>query len=78
MLERLVAEQRLIMEQAIGYLKPKGRLVYATCSILSEENENQVQQFLQSYPIQLEAPPLSLLPQAGGMDGFFAAVFSKK
>ena len=76
MLERLISEQRLIMEQAISFLKPNGRLVYATCSILSEENEGQVQHFLQSYPLTLEAPPLSLLPQAGGMDGFFAAVFS--
>ncbi len=36
MLQRLVAEQKAIAEEALPYLKPSGRLVYATCSILTE------------------------------------------
>ncbi len=77
MLQRLTEEQRNIAKEALGYLKPGGRLVYATCSILKEENQAQVDSFLASYPLVLERPPLSLLPEEGGMDGFFAAVFKK-
>lgn len=77
MLERLVIEQRTIAKEALAYLKPGGRLVYATCSILSEENRDQIDFLLSSYPLELEGQPLSLLPQEGGMDGFFAAVFKK-
>lgn len=78
MLERLVKEQRKIAKEAIEYLKPNGKLVYATCSILLEENQSQIETFLATLPLLLEQPPLSLLPVEGGMDGFFAAVFKKK
>lgn len=77
-LQRLVAEQREIAKAALAYLKPGGRLVYATCSILSEENQGQVDHLLLAHPLALEMPPLTLLPEEGGMDGFFAAVFRKK
>lgn len=78
MLERLVQEQREIAHTAAAYLKPKGRLVYATCSILPEENQDQIAYFQAHLPLILETPPLALLPQEGGMDGFFAACFQKK
>ena len=77
MLQRLVIEQRTIAKEALAYLKPGGKLVYATCSILSEENQAQVDFLLATYPLALEGSPLSLLPEEGGMDGFFAAVFKK-
>lgn len=77
MLDRLIEEQRKIAKEAHTYLKPGGRVVYATCSILKEENQAQVEWLLSSYPLVLEKPPLSLLPEVGGMDGFFAAVFKK-
>jgi 16S rRNA C967 or C1407 C5-methylase (RsmB/RsmF family) len=78
MIERLVETQRAIAEEAFVYLKPSGRLVYATCSILSRENQAQVDLFLASLPLVLEGPPLFLPPMLSGMDGFFAAVFKKK
>jgi 16S rRNA (cytosine967-C5)-methyltransferase len=78
MIQRLTGEQKAIANEALAYLKPRGRLVYATCSILSEENNAQVDALLASHPIVLEGEPLSLLPEEGGMDGFFAAVFKKK
>ena len=78
MIERLVLQQREIFKEALEFLHPKGNLVYATCSILPEENEKQVEYFLATYPIELVEPPLSLLPQSKGMDGFFGAVFRKK
>ncbi|MDE3045612.1 MAG: RsmB/NOP family class I SAM-dependent RNA methyltransferase [Verrucomicrobiota bacterium] len=76
MVERLVEEQRKIFTQALRYLKPEGKIVYATCSILPEENRSQVEFFLHTLPLVLERE-LHLLPEIGGCDGFFAAVFRK-
>lgn len=39
--------QYKILENCTKYLKPKGELVYSTCSILKEENENLIKRFLQ-------------------------------
>ncbi|HEC14680.1 MAG TPA: RsmB/NOP family class I SAM-dependent RNA methyltransferase, partial [Rhodospirillales bacterium] len=44
------ATQSQILEQAKGLVKPGGRLVFATCSILREENEDQVERFLAVNP----------------------------
>ncbi len=77
MLERLVQTQRQIAEAALPFVKPGGKLVYATCSILSKENQSQIAFFLNTYPLRLAHPLLSLLPEEGGADGFFAAVFQK-
>ncbi|WP_227870838.1 RsmB/NOP family class I SAM-dependent RNA methyltransferase [Orrella marina] len=49
-LDRLQIEQALILEQASICVRPGGRLVYATCSVLAEENEAQVVRFLESHP----------------------------
>ncbi|WP_455480897.1 RsmB/NOP family class I SAM-dependent RNA methyltransferase [Bartonella sp. B12(2025)] len=50
-------EQKAILNEAIDYLKPDGRLVYITCSLFSDENEEQIFQFLQHhsnfYPINM-------------------------
>lgn len=74
MIERLVMQQREIVADALKYVKPGGRLVYATCSLLPDENEKQVEFFIKTHSLILEQS-IFLLPQAGGMDGFFAAVF---
>ncbi len=69
-------------------LKPNGILVYATCSILPQENHLLVQQFLQeqedaeAMPIQAKwgiptAPGQQILPGASGMDGFYYAKLRK-
>jgi len=77
MLERLIEEQRSIFSKALLYCKPTGKIVYATCSILPEENQRQVEYFLKSFPVALDKEPLQLLPELAGCDGFFAAVFRK-
>lgn len=74
-------------------MKPGGRLVYATCSMLPEENEDQVAAFLAAHPgfrvVPLnEAAPqltasaqtdyLSLTPARNDTDGFFAAVMRRE
>ncbi|MDO9449591.1 MAG: SAM-dependent methyltransferase, partial [Rugosibacter sp.] len=46
----LTQKQAAILAAAARLLKPGGRLVYATCSILSEENEAIVDAFLASHP----------------------------
>jgi 16S rRNA methyltransferase RsmB/F len=45
-LAQRIVEQRAILEQAAGYAKPGGRIVYVTCSLLREENEDRVRDFL--------------------------------
>jgi 16S rRNA (cytosine967-C5)-methyltransferase len=87
----LVALQAKILASAARLVKPGGRLVYATCSLLSEENEEQVTSFLATHPdfklVPLgEAAPglpsaqadyLSLTPAQHDTDGFFAAVMMR-
>ncbi len=76
--ERLVQEQRAIFAEGLKFITPKGRLVYTTCSILPQENEQQIAFFEQNFPVELERPFFYSHPQKGGMDGFFGAVFKKK
>jgi 16S rRNA (cytosine967-C5)-methyltransferase len=48
--EKLVTAQRAILASASTLLKPGGRLVYATCSLLREENDALVANFLATHP----------------------------
>lgn len=75
MIHRLVGQQRTIFERALSFLKPSGKIVYATCSILQEENQFQLDHFLKTYPLMLEEEPFHSLPKLGEMDGFFGATF---
>jgi len=90
----LNAKQISILSGAARLVKPGGRLVYATCSLLDEENEGIVTQFLSSHEdftllpmsevlaeqkIQLEMQDyLKLAPHTHQTDGFFAAVLERK
>ncbi|BAV34308.1 SAM-dependent methyltransferase [Sulfuricaulis limicola] len=49
-LAELTDTQQRILAAAAGLLKPGGRLVYATCSLLKEENEDIVEKFLATHP----------------------------
>jgi 16S rRNA (cytosine967-C5)-methyltransferase len=48
-LEARIAQQRDVLERAAQFLKPGGRLVYVTCSLLPEENTDQVETFLKAH-----------------------------
>jgi 16S rRNA (cytosine967-C5)-methyltransferase len=50
MLETRLAEQREVLDQGAPLVKPGGRLVYVTCSILPPENREQVEAFLACHP----------------------------
>ncbi len=49
-LDQLVPLQASILDSAARLVKPGGRLVYATCSLLAEENEEQIARFLETHP----------------------------
>ncbi len=76
-LDRLVNTQREIMEKALRFLKPKGHIIYATCSVLPQENQLQVDTFCHDFNLKRTEPVLSIFPSSGGMDGFFGAVLCR-
>lgn len=89
----LTAKQKAILERAAKLVKSGGKLVYATCSLLQEENEQIVEAFVSAHPefklanaadilaqqqISLDTGSyLKLLPHIHNTDGFFAAVLER-
>jgi 16S rRNA (cytosine967-C5)-methyltransferase len=85
------AAQRAILRSAAALVAPGGLLIYSTCSLEPEENDEQVTHFLAEHPeFVLEPPPpdvvpaavvdggmLRVLPQLHGVDGAFAARFRR-
>jgi 16S rRNA (cytosine967-C5)-methyltransferase len=83
----MAALQRSILRAAASVVRPGGYLVYATCALEPEENDEQIDAFLAEHPDwRLEPPPegvvpasvldgsvLRVLPQRHGTDGAFAA-----
>ncbi|UCV09245.1 RsmB/NOP family class I SAM-dependent RNA methyltransferase [Dechloromonas denitrificans] len=89
----LTVKQASILDAAAKMVRQGGRLVYATCSLLTAENDAIIEAFLASHPeftltpaatvlarhgIALEGDYLRLLPHQHNTDGFFAAVLDKK
>ncbi len=73
-LHQLRTKQQQILTQYAEMLRPNGKLVYATCSILPSENQGQIQRFLdkQDGRFTLEEEK-TLLPSTFGFDGFYMA-----
>jgi 16S rRNA (cytosine967-C5)-methyltransferase len=92
-LERRTAEQDAVLDLAVSYLKPAGRIVYVTCSVLPAEDEDRVAAFLGRHP-EFEPRPatddpllarwltpdgyLRLTPKTSSTDGFFVAVLVRR
>ena len=64
-LAELNAKQRSILEAAASLVKPGGRLVYGTCSLLTEENEQIVDEFLGKHPDFHLVPARDILERQG-------------
>ena len=77
-LDRIRITQQKILKSYPRMLKPGGKFVYATCSILPSENQEQVQQFLQNNEGFTLLKEKSILPQDNGFDGFYMALIEKK
>jgi 16S rRNA (cytosine967-C5)-methyltransferase len=92
-IDELAAKQSRILKSAATLVKAGGRLVYATCSVLREENEAIVEDFLAAHPqfavgdasaelkranVDLDTGTmLKLYPHVHGCDGFFAAILER-
>jgi 16S rRNA (cytosine967-C5)-methyltransferase len=72
-LERVTQEQRAIFEEALAFLKPTGKIVYATCSLLPQENAEQVTFFEKKFGLE-KIQEFHSFPKRGEMDGFYGAV----
>ena len=93
MLSELPVIQRKILDTVWKYVKPGGKLVYSTCTVRKEENEENVRWFLDNYPFKAEdisgklkgVPEaetaaegyLQLFPGLHETDGFFIAVLRR-
>ena len=93
-IRRLSTVQASILNNLSGYLKERGVLVYSTCTIFHEENEDVVEAFLKSHPefalddlsqiLPEKCRPLvkkgyfKTFPESEGMDGFFVARLLKR
>jgi 16S rRNA (cytosine967-C5)-methyltransferase len=55
-LAELTAKQTVILDDASDLVRPGGRLVYATCSLLPEEDEMQIERFLAQHPDFVAVP----------------------
>jgi 16S rRNA (cytosine967-C5)-methyltransferase len=64
-LAELNAKQRSILGAAASLVKPGGRLVYGTCSLLAEENEDIVREFLAANPDFALVPVKGILERQG-------------
>ena len=64
-LERRQGEQDAVLSEAAVYVKVKGRLVYVTCSLFAEENEDRIAAFLAGHPHFAATPVLEAIAASG-------------
>jgi SAM-dependent methyltransferase len=72
-LKELNDTQYAILSNAAKLLKPGGKLVYSTCSLEKEENDDIVRKFLKEHPEFTRGEVRFSMPAVSGMDGAFAA-----
>lgn len=77
-MDEVIETQSDILEKYHKILKPGGKMVYATCSILPAENQEQVARFLKAHPeFTLEEEKI-ISPADSGFDGFYMGRISFK
>ena len=79
-MDKIRATQKELLDSYCRMVKPGGELVYATCSILPSENENQIKDFLnrdagKDFSLLKEE---IILPSKSGFDGFYISLLQKK
>ena len=75
-INRIQSEQKQILHQYSKMLKVGGQMIYATCSILPSENNQQVELFLQNNPNFSLLSDQTLFPSSG-YDGFYMALLQR-
>jgi 16S rRNA (cytosine967-C5)-methyltransferase len=81
--------QLAILENACRYVKHGGRLVYSTCTVFPEENEDNIRRFIKSHcdfsltpfcagALKSDSGMITLLPDEHDTDGFFIAVLTRQ
>jgi len=69
----LLNVQEKILEESLDLLKPNGKIVYVTCSLLREENINQIMKFCRKFGVKIDNDTIfQTEPKSGMMDGFFS------
>lgn len=76
-IQRLAETQTMLLEEAAAMLKPGGVIIYSTCSLEPEENEEVVKAFLGRHPEFSLEKQRQLLPFTDGVDGAFVARLRK-
>ena len=67
-----------MLDQAAALVKVGGRIVYVTCSLLPDEDEDRIDAFFIRHPtFRWRGDMLRLTPLRDGTDGFFAAVLER-
>ena len=79
-IDRVVLEQQKILTQYAHMVKPGGKLIYVTCSILPQENEDQIAKFKmkdigKEYTLEKEQ---HFWPSVDGFDGFYMVRLARK
>jgi len=74
----LATQQKRILNNAAEAVKPGGRMVYSTCSVERDENEEVVEEFLAGHNDFYPISTLRTWPHRGGFDGFFIAILERK
>ncbi len=79
-LERVMATQKEVLRDYSKIVKPGGKLVYATCSILPQENKDQVKAFLASEEGKTFSyvQDKNIFASTSGYDGFYMALLEKE
>lgn len=87
--QRFAAAQSMILERASAYVKPGGRLLYATCTFARRENDDVAERFLSAHDdwsakalpsmtgTIATGPYLQVVPGIDGADGFFYALLER-
>lgn len=76
--EELMSVQEKILDTCSEYLKPGGRMVYSTCTVLKRENEEQIDRFLLTHSDFTLVEQVKLFPNVDETDGFYIAVLERK